>query len=305
MAELKARVFISCGQKKNSGEVEVAAAIAKVLEDMGFEAYIAVQEQTLHGLKENIYSQLSTSEYFLFIDLLREQLVGSQEHRGSLFSNQELAIASYLGLEVIAFQHRGIKSLDGMIGAMQLNPITFDDPVTLPELICEQVKRVGWRANWKNALEITRTKEEFQDANIISTGAPRFARFFHLTVRNLNIRKIALNCTAYLESMKKLPENVSVSLSTAELKWAGYTQPTVPIIPQSYRNLDAFFVLHNEPKILRFSCFSDSSYYMMPVLGYGKYQLNYVVISENFPPAGIALEATIGNSIDDVSLVQI
>ena len=304
MAELKARVFISCGQKKDSGEVEVAAAIAKVLEDMSFEAYIAVQEQTLRGLKENIYSQLSTSEYFLFIDFLREQLVGSQEYRGSLFSNQELAIASYLGLEVIAFQQRGTKPLDGMIGAMQLNPITFDNPANLPELVCEQVKKVGWRANWKNALEITRAKGEFQDANI-STRTPQLARFFHLTVKNLNIKKIALNCTAYLESMKKLPENVSVSLSTVELKWAGYTQPTVPIIPQSHRDLDAFFVLHNEPNILRFSCFSDSSYYMMPVLGYGRYQLNYVVISENFPPTRIALEATIGNSTEDVSLVQI
>ena len=77
MAELKARVFISCGQKKDSREVEVAAAVAKILENMGFEAYVAVQEQTLHGLKENIYSQLNTSEYFLFIDFSREQLVGT------------------------------------------------------------------------------------------------------------------------------------------------------------------------------------------------------------------------------------
>ena len=188
---------------------------------------------------------------------------------------------------------------------MQLNPITFDDPLTLPELVREQVKKVGWHSNWKNALEITRRKGEFQDANIIGTRAPQLARFFHLTVKNLNIRKIALNCTAYLESIKKLPENVSSSLGTVELKWAGYTHPTVPIIPQSYRDLDAFFVRHNEPNILHFSYFSDSSYYMMPVLGYGKYRLNYVVISENFPAARIALEVAIGNSIDDVSLDQI
>lgn len=303
MAELKARVFISCGQRKDSREADVAKAIREVLEGIGFEPYVAVQEQTLQGLRENIFSQLSASEYFLFVDFVREQLVGGEEHRGSLFSHQELAIASYLELEVIAFQQRGVKPLDGMIGAMQLNPITFEDPATLPEMVREQVKKVGWRPDWKNILRIDRTNGEFQDAYIAGTPSPRLARFFHLTINNLNIRKIALSCTAYLESMKKLPENAPVPVRTVELKWAGYMLPTVPIMPRSHREVDAFYVLHDEPNILRFNCFSDSDYYLPPVLGYGKYLLNYVVISANFPAARITVEATIGNSIDDVSLV--
>ena len=121
---------------------------------------------------------------------------------------------------------------------------------------------------------------------------------------NLNSRKMAVNCMAYLESAIKLPETVPATLKTVELKWAGYTQPNVIIMSQSYRDLDAFFVLHNAPNILRFSCFSDSSCYMMPILGYGRYQLNYEVMSENFAPVRIATEGTIGNSVDDVSLVQ-
>ncbi len=286
-------------------EVELATAIAKVLEDMHFEPYVASQEHTLSGLKENIFSQLSTSEYFLFIDFAREQLCNGPENRGSLYSHQELAVASYLGLEVIAFQQRGVKPLDGMIGAMQLNPIIFDDPEKLPELVFEQVKKADWHADWKNALEITRTVREFQDANIIGAPSPLVARFFHLKVKNLNIRNIALNCTAYLESMRKLPENISDPPRTTELKWAGYTQPTVAIMPRSHRDLDAFYVLHNAPNILRFSCFSDSSYYMMPILGHGRYQLDYVVISQNFPPARITVEVNIGNSIDDMSLLQV
>ncbi len=303
MTELKAKVFISCGQRKDSDEVAVANAISKTLEAMGFETYIAVQEQTLSGLKENIYSRLSASEYFLFIDFLREQLIGNREHRGSLFSNQELAIASYLGLEVIAFQQKGIKPLDGMIGAIQLNPIIFDDPKALPKLVEEQVKRVGWRADWKNALVIIKNEEEYyQDT---SRNTPDMTRFFHLEVKNLNIRKIALNCTAFLESIIKLPENESLPLRTIELKWAGYILPTVSIIPKSYRNLDAFFVKSNEPRTLQFRCFSDSPFFMTPIEGLGKYRLNYVVISENFPEARIAVEATIGNSIDDAMLVQI
>lgn len=306
MSELRARVFISCGQRKDSSEIEVATTIAEVLEGMGFDPYLAFRQQTLRGLKENIFLQLSTSEYFLFIDLARERLIDTEEHRGSLFSHQELAIASYLDLEVVAFQQRGVKPLDGMLGAMQLNLVTFDNLVALPKLVREQVKKAGWRSNWKNALEITRTSGEFQDANIVGMGvtSPQLARFFHLTVSNLSSRKMALNCMAYLESAIKLPENVPETLKTVELKWAGYTQPDVIIMPQSYRDLDAFFVLHNAPNILRFSCFSDSSRYMTPILGFGRYQLNYVVISENFAPVRIATEAMIGNSIDEVSLVQ-
>ena len=92
--DLRAKVFISCGQKKETNEIEVANTIGRVLEDMGFEPYIATQEQTLLGLRENIFWHLTTSEYFLFIDFIREQFANSPEHRGSLFSHQELAIAS-------------------------------------------------------------------------------------------------------------------------------------------------------------------------------------------------------------------
>jgi hypothetical protein len=56
-----------------------------------FDAYIAVEEQTLRGLTENIFARLANSEYFLFDDFKRDRLEGSNEHRGSLFSHQELA----------------------------------------------------------------------------------------------------------------------------------------------------------------------------------------------------------------------
>lgn len=303
MRVLKAKVFISCGQRKDSEEVEVARAIAKVLEDMGFEPYVAVQDQTLRGLKENIFSQMGASEYFLFVDFPRERLLGTEEHRGSLFSHQELAIASYLGLEVIAFQQKGVKAPDGMMGAMQLNPIVFDDPAKLPELVHGQVQKAGWRADWKNVLRITRQSGEFDDAHIINIPDRPLARFFHLTAENLNAWKVAVNCAAYVESIVDLRSSVSIPIRTAELKWAGYNQPTVAILPKSYRDLDAFFVLHNQPQILHFNCFSDSGYFMRPIQGPAKFQLNYVVISETFPPAQITVEATVGNSITDAALV--
>jgi hypothetical protein len=59
---------------------------------------------------------LEKSEYYLFIDFRREEL-GSQRFRGSLFSHQELGIATYLKKEhILIFQERGVLERDGIKG---------------------------------------------------------------------------------------------------------------------------------------------------------------------------------------------
>ncbi len=303
MQALRAKVFISCGQKKDTHEVEVAREIAKVLEELGFEPYMAVQEQTLRGLKENIFSQLTTSEYFLFVDFSREQLAGSSEYRGSLFSHQELAIASYLDLPVIAFQQKGVNRLDGMLGIFQANAIQFDNTSDVPKMVHEQVDKASWRPDWKNVLRIARNSSEFDDADIVNqAGQPR-ARFFHLTVENLNPYKPAVNCVAYVEAIKDLQKNTPLRFRTAELKWAGYVLPSTAIMPASNRELDAFFVLHDNPNVIHFNCFTDSGYFMRPIQGPGQFRVDYVVVSDNFPQARISVMATVGHAIGDAILV--
>jgi hypothetical protein len=94
--DIRAKVFISCGQRKESDgaefdEVKIAHEVAGVLEnkddkDMGFETYIAVYDRSLRGLKENIFSHLETSEYFLFFDFRREQFANKKTAEGRLLS---------------------------------------------------------------------------------------------------------------------------------------------------------------------------------------------------------------------------
>jgi len=114
--ELRPRVFISCGQNKATDEVDVARLIRQRLQELGFDPYVAVEEQSLRGLTENICSQLENSECFIFVDFKREQLAECQQtdYRGSVFSHQELALASLLQIPVAAFQENGVKSDDGM-----------------------------------------------------------------------------------------------------------------------------------------------------------------------------------------------
>jgi len=61
----RARVFISCGQNKKSDEVPVANKIAERLIELGYDPYIAVEEQTLIGLTENIFPKLRRLRVFL------------------------------------------------------------------------------------------------------------------------------------------------------------------------------------------------------------------------------------------------
>ena len=68
MKAQKTKIFISCGQKKDSVERNIAKQIEDRLINLGFDTYLALEQHTLRGLKENIFKHLMDSEYFLFVD---------------------------------------------------------------------------------------------------------------------------------------------------------------------------------------------------------------------------------------------
>ena len=82
MNSVQAKVFVSCGQATDL-ERQAADAIAEQLRQLGFDPYVAVQERSLRGLKENIFARLADSEYFLFVDFRREQLQDTSARLGS------------------------------------------------------------------------------------------------------------------------------------------------------------------------------------------------------------------------------
>jgi hypothetical protein len=303
--DLRGTVFISCGQAKGEEE-SIAKAVADKLQGLGFDFYIAVQEQTLRGLKENIFRNLEKSEYFLFIDFKREPLQtrASPVCRGSLFSHQELAIASYLDINVLAFQESGVKQLDGILGFLQANAIPFSDRSQLPELIAEKVQehvRSGvWDAHWKNVLTLEREATQFSDANRIEPQQPKpfLGRFFHIDVCNRHRKKIATNCYAYLEKAIDLETCKELPFKTVEYKWAGYILPNATILPRQARRLDAFWIDHRTPAKLWFNAFVDSNEYIPSIEEEGRYELTYVVVAENFPISRRSFTLDLNKSLD-------
>jgi hypothetical protein len=304
-----ARVFISCGQTKGTDEVQIAEAIRDNLQIMGFEPYIAVLEQSLAGLTQNIYERLRNSEYFLFVDFKRELLHGCTPvvHRGSLFSHQELAIASFLDLHVLAFQENGVKPDDGIIRFLQTNAIAFNDRNTLVDIVTDSIRKCvtegKWDPTWRNELVLERKQHKPSEAHIGDMSGP-LASYFHIDVRNRHRTKLAINCYVYLEKATRLsPSREEFPLRTVEFKWTGAVIPSVGIGPHSERSFDAFFLLNDEPTTVRFNALTDSWEFHKALQGEGEYELAYLVMSENFPPARGTFKLNLSRSLNQTTLV--
>jgi hypothetical protein len=302
---MKARAFISCGQNQLTDEVEVAQAIAARLDQLGYDPYIAVQEQTLRGLVENIFGRLAASEYLVFVDFKREQFANSPEHRGSLFSHQELAVAAFLELDVVAFQESGVRQLDGMVRFVQANAIRFSDRSTLPDLVAHELQKRGWRSDWRRTLKLERDPSQSADFDAVDqAGHPAGCRrFFHGVVYNQHRSLVAAHTYVYLDRITHLGNANETPLKTIELKWAGYTFPNAVVRPGTKREFDCCWIHHDHPSTANFNVFSDSTMWTPVIHGPGKFILRFTAVADRFAPESIDMLLTLGASLGDARLV--
>jgi hypothetical protein len=293
MNEERSRVFISCGQG-SEGERTAASRIELELKDLGFEPYLAIQVQSARSLRENIFDKLRDTEYFLFLDFRREQVLtrsGKAEYRGSLFSHQELAIASFLDVEVLAFREDGVIPLDGMLGHFQVNAIPFGDRQALPELVRREMVNQGWQNRWRNQLAVRQATPPFDRVTQVGGGE---GIFFHLQVTNCHRRVAARNCYGYLRSVTDVGTNEPVEFEGAEFKWAGYTLPNAVIPPRSHRKLDAIWIDPANPERPMFRAFADWSRCTPALVGPDSWELEYEVLSDNVPGCRMSVRLELG-----------
>ncbi|MFX1325907.1 MAG: hypothetical protein ACFE8N_13215 [Promethearchaeota archaeon] len=307
----KARVFISCGQTKGTDEVTIAHKISDKLKELDFndpEPYIAVEEQTLQGVKENIFQRLSESEYFIFVDFKREQLNKGPDHRGSLFSHQELALASFLNIETIGFREKGVKKLDGISRFIQSDFDEFTDRNLLPKMVADEVKRRRWNSHWRNELVLEREPDNYRDA--WNRGKRTHCRWYHINLKNLHQHRMARECHAYIEKIRNINTDDENILELVELKWSGVKIPRVSIPHKSYRKFDAFYVYHNQPLDAQLGInefITDSSRYVDAYLITGPciFDITYVVFSENFSASRATFRLELTGRLDSISFSPI
>jgi len=301
----RARVFVSCDQKRGTDQVEVARELADSLRDLGFDPYVAIQEQTLRGVTENIFKQLESSEYFVFIDYKRDRIKKLGGYRGSLFSHQELAVAKFLDLPLIAFHEKGVLR-EGITGFIQANSTEFTDRKRLKKAIIKQVlekMRGGkWSPESGNRLVLHRDATQYDDA-INREGHTQ--RFFHVSVHNRHRRMAATNCYACLEEITAISGGENLFRKTVEVKWKGYMLPFANIRPGRSRAFDAVRIDHQMPEIGMPHVHTDFTPYSPPIIGPGEFLLRFIVTAEHFPTECINLKLRLGQDLSDAQLEEV
>jgi hypothetical protein len=287
----RAKLFLSCGQNARYDEQDWGEELVSALgpTGIGFEVFFARRVQDSKSLREVIFAELETSDYYILIDFKREQLVppfkvDSTEHRGSLFSHQEFALACYLGLDLALFREKGVERLTGVVGAVMGNAIEFKNRDDLVEIVRNYIKqkidRHEWTLRTKNTLQLVKAPYEGIEAVWVSGTK---ASYYHIHVKNLHWRKAATNCYAYLEKVVDLNRGKDIELYTCELKWEGTKQPGVRINPNGYRGLDAFIVVLAEPRTLLLMPQTDAANYIQRFEGNTHLEVTYLVCSDQFP----------------------
>lgn len=324
---MKAQIFLSCGQDSKRGEKQIAEAIKRKINesDLGFYCWAACEVQDLRDLRDVIFKRLEESDYFVFIDFKRESLSFSflsaifrkGGHRGSLFANQELAVASYIGLGdcVMLLQEEGVERggvLNVVLANMKEGETRFPPSgrAALPDQVCKLIKKKRDNQEWSNQTRNALALSICSDSAARLTQVDgRISRPFHIKVENLHHRKDARNCFAYLDEVVDLNSNQNFKWETTEFKWERTRLASVRIAPnQSYRRFDAAWLFEKAGRNIEMAFFnpvvpSTTDYYPHQLQA-GRYRLTFSIVSDNFEPVRKNFIFEFGQTLDSGKLSE-
>lgn len=193
------RVFVSCGQATD-GERLVAAEICAKLRDRGFKPYLAIAAQTILEINAGIIRELRSSDHYVLVNFCRELLPprpsGDSRHRGSLFSNQELAIAYALGFEhLLVINQEGVND-EGMLRYIGVNTERFRDYSDCVAVVTRAVDRSGWSPSYSRLLHADglRFQPDIRYGNLVGT-------FMYVDIHNRRPDIAALEATGRLRKL--------------------------------------------------------------------------------------------------------
>lgn len=305
----RARVFISCGQRGQ--EAKAAAQIRDLVRSIGFVPYLAIEVHSSKGLTEGIYEHLRTAEYFLFIDFPRETISEKGEARGSLFSHQELAIASALGLDILPFLDTRVKR-EGILDYIQGNPVEFTPASDLLDLVRDNIRLAAWNPGDRKELAIRRHADEVTP-EVIPQLDPQSGkkvglevRYFHLRLQNLHSRILATGCFLFVEQVRKKGEEWAKSPDVVELKFKHVNSPTVSIPAGSFREFDGLLVPVLKPSMAIIGILNpthlDSARAVEEhkLFGPGDFEIDLVAYSREFACKRATLQVHLGAKIEEV-----
>jgi hypothetical protein len=320
MTSPRARIFLSSGQTDGSSEVQRVLDVKKRLEyDFDFLVTVGTGTNAVTGVAGEVFRRLREAEYLILIDFARGEVSRdplSQEsfRRGSLFSEQEFAVAVYREIPYLVFQESGMIKRDGLLRHIASEPIEFNQGNLVDKVISrvrEELREGRWDSAWRNELGLSRENRGPDAPDWIRYGddGKLHAKYFHVKVENRHRDQLATGVHAYLEGWSETSKPREVQHPPlVEIKFRGVRTKSVSIPPKNYREFDAILVLHEVPgrvwvginTFLRDWTGLDELYHFQ---GAGReIDLQFVVFCDQFDPVRQTFRLRIGKDGDSTEL---
>jgi hypothetical protein len=228
--DMKCKVFVSCGQHTEE-ERQVAREICALLGARGFRVYLAIDVQTILEINERIIRELKNSDCYLFVNFRRDPV--GDKFRGSLFSNQEFAIAYALGFErLLVVNQAGVLS-EGMLRYIGINTETFRDHDDCCAVVQRALDRAAWAPDYSRRLRASglRLSEVVLYGNLAGN-------FLYLDIHNDRPDIAALEGTAKLSAYARSGKEFEPSPISSPLKATARPGFSHTIFPKSHEAFD-------------------------------------------------------------------
>lgn len=303
---MKSKVFVSCGQRPD--EKEIASKIARILVDRGFAAYVAIDVQTILDINGGIIRELKNSDCYLFINFRRDKI--ADDYRGSLFSNQEMAIAYALDFERFLIINQDGVRREGMLAYIGINTETFTTLDECPTAVERALDRAKWTPDYSRRLRINehlRFSDVLYCRNLVG-------RFLYADIANGRPDIPAIETTARLAEFGSIGTPLQPCPIRSPLKATARPGFAQTIFPRSHEAFDMLCIGAFDDK--RWRDLPASGYLMNPVTADGVYLnsaldvdplprmpiapgtwiLRYEFVAIGFPPLSASIELTVNDN---------
>lgn len=300
------KIFISCGQA-NDEEKQVAAQVRSWLINQGFQPYVAIETQSIQDVNSAIIGNLKSSDYYILIDFAREQIRTSKNgipiFRGSLFTNQELAIAYLLEFQEVLYLQEVNVNLEGIGKYLLSNAIIFKSKADVPSIIKNAIIQRDWLPSYSRHLAV---------------GAPNYAgewqytdhagtyqhHIWHLSISNLRYDIAAFDTVVRVNEIVDSNGNVVQSQDRNFLKWAGKIRAySATILPRDECKFDLLALDQTNNSLALLHSELDRPPRQPILTSPGSYILRYQVFSKGFPLLEFDVQLTLTGNLNTTQVV--
>lgn len=295
----KATVFISCGMA-NKEEKDFAKRLKDFLNDLSkeYKVFISSEQHTLEGVNEHLIKKLKESDYYVFVDLKREKLSDGNDHRGSLYTHQELAWAYVLGLKDVLFlrQKDDAFKTEGLLKYWLCNPIDFNNldlDQTLKTKITKKIESLGWDPKRSRHMQVELLRDsnpiKYKDHTEYKDCRAQEQHVVKAKIENRRSDIPARNCVATLWEIENISGNGKIGEDKSNLKWAdraaytGFIRSSKDVNAPESADICLFAInAHNKTEVYLQSE-RDHNPREPIISGEGTYKLKYRIYADDFP----------------------